>query len=177
MLQYAIHSYVPQRFLDWKCVDNYDREIHRYILEFKDGFRSAIRRAAEEVSLLLSAKDRSDIVFVCIPASNKRANDRRYKAFSEQVCNACGAINGFEHIHISGHRPKLHNSITHTISEKHNGMVVLDADFFYGKKVLLFDDITTTNGTARSFKEMMESTGAKVIGCLFLAKTRNMFGD
>lgn len=166
MIKIALHSYIPQNYLDRADVD--DAFMHFLVLDFKDGRRNAQEWAAKVVGKALSQRDRSDVVFVCIPASTHFQYVRRFERFSQMVCDICGCINGFPHIFVSNDRMPSHVS-KHARNRLEN--VIFEADFFRGKKVIIFDDIITTGLTAKRMQERLQECGANVIGGVFLAKT------
>ena len=145
MIKFALHQYLPKRYLKRASFEDIDR--HRMILDFKDGKPYATRWAAKEICNSLSAMDLSDTIIVCVPACCKRTNDRRFKEFSNIICERTGAVNGFGHVQVDG-------------------------DFFRGRKVIVLDDIVTTCKTANAFIDRMASAGADVSMVLFLAKTK-----
>ena len=167
MLKYALLDYVPQRYM--RKANFETQETDRHILDFKQGYGYATKWASRLVGKALSSMDLKDTIIVCIPASCKRTNDRRYKNFSASVCAMCGAINGFEHVQVVGKREKVH--ISHKHQQEDN--VKIDADFFQGRRVIVVDDICTTCHTANAFIERMQAAGADVRLALFLAKTKN----
>ena len=167
MLKLALLDYVPQRYL--RKANFETQETDRLLLNFKSGNKFATRWASKLVGKALSSMDLKDTIIVCIPASCKRTNDRRYKTFSANVCAMCGAINGFEHVQVVGKRQKVHISRKHQQEDN----VLIDADFFQGRRVIVVDDICTTCQTANAFIERMQAAGADVRLALFLAKTKN----
>lgn len=144
-------------------------EVSRHILDFKDGRVYAATWAAHEVVNALSCIDLSDTVIVCVPASCQHTNVRRYKRFSNIVCSMSGALNGFEHIQVVGKRSKLHLHRDAVIDDN----VLLDEEFFNGKRVVVIDDICTTCRTANAFISKLQSAGADIRMALFLGKTRS----
>ncbi len=171
MIKYAIHQYIPQRYLRKASFEDIDR--HRMILEFKDGKRFATAWAFREVYKALHLMDLTDTIFVCVPACCKRTNDKRFKEFSAMVCQRTGAVNGFDHIQVMGHRRKAHIDHVHELADNANDFIHVDEDFFKGKKVIVFDDIVTTCKTANAFIDRMVSAGADVRMALFLAQTKS----
>ena len=156
MIRYALYDYLPQRYLKRASFEQID--LDRRILDFKNGRGYATRWAAREMARCLSLMDLHNTVIVCIPASCKRT---------------LGAVNGFGHIIVNGHRQKVHISHVHELADGANECYHIDEDFFRGKSVLVVDDITTTGKTANAFIERMESAGAHVRMAMFLAKTHN----
>ena len=173
MIKYALFDYVSQKFL--RRASKEELMLHYFILNFKDGRKSAQTRAAQYVGRALSARDRSDFVFVCIPASSPYTTARRYKNFTKIVCNICGAQNGYDHIKVEGKKSKLHNSRQHRIEDADLQRITIDKDFFAGKKTIVFDDIVTTGRTSDTFVKVISEAGAKVVGCLFLGRTKKFY--
>ena len=106
-----------------------------------------------------------DLTLVCIPASSKVDNKRRFQGFSERLTTETGMFNAFEHI-----------CITQDASPKHLGgsgtpSLEFDESYFQGKLVLLFDDIITSGRSMTIFKSKLESMGAIVIAGFALGKT------
>lgn len=173
MIKFAFYTYLPARMLRKATFE--EQLIHDFILDFKDGKDYAKVKAARIVGNSISFKDGSNVAFCCIPASSAYATARRYKKFSAMVCELCGAENAFDHVHVYGKKTKKHNSREHIVSDFADYDVHIDEDYFKGKKVVIFDDLVTTSETADRFKERIELAGGKVIGALFLARTRRLF--
>ena len=116
MIQFALYDYIPQRYLNRATFEEID--LHRRILDFKDGKGYATRWAAKKIGCALSDMDLSDTYIVCIPASCKRTHDRRYKEFTKMVCEWCGAKNGFDFVQVFGHRQKAHINYVYELTEQ-----------------------------------------------------------
>ena len=194
MIRFALYDYIPQRFLYRATFEEID--LHRRILDFKDAKPYATRWAAKEIGYALSDMDLSDTYIVCIPACCKRTHDRRYKEFTKMVCEWCGAKNGFDFIHVFGHRQKAHIDHVYELTEQREQsqtclnfaesrrkkrvyQLADNADEFIhvdnqlkGKNVIVIDDIVTTGKTATAFIDRMISAGANVKMAFFLAKTK-----
>ena len=156
MFKYALLDYVPQRYLRRASFDTLEND--RFILDFKSGRRYATDKASRLIGKALSLMDLKDTVIVCIPASCQQTYTRRFRNFSAKLSAMCGAIDGFEHVHVIGKREKVHICGEHAAEDN----VWIDEDFFKGKRILLIDDICTSGRTSDAFKERMESAGAHV---------------
>lgn len=171
MLKYALFDYYPKRYLRRASFEESD--VTRRILDFKDGRRYASVWAARELSRALAANDLSSTAIVCIPASCQRTHVRRYRRFASEFCRLSGAVNGFDHIAVHGHRRKAHIRSADGRPDGNISNVTIDGDFFLGRKVLVFDDICTTCRTANAFIEQMGRAGADVRMAVFLARTKH----
>ena len=169
MIRFALYDYIPQRFLNRATFEEID--LHRRILDFKDAKPYATRWAAKEIGYALSAMDLSDTYIVCIPACCKRTHDRRYKEFTKMVCEWCGAKNGFDFIHVFGHRQKAHIDHVYELADNADEFIHVDSQL-KGKNIIVIDDIITTGKTATAFIDRMVSAGANVKMAFFLAKTK-----
>ncbi len=173
MIKYALFDYVPKRFL--KRVTFEQQDICRKLLGFKQGKNIYSRWAARLISRALAGTDLKNVTIVCIPASTQYAYVRRWKLFSAELCRMTGAINGFDRIQVCGTRSKAHISGVHELSNNFGRCVHIDTDFFYGKKVLVIDDVYTTGKTSSSFINAMQSSGAYVLAAMFLGRTKRFF--
>lgn len=95
MLKYALFDYIPKRKMRKATFEQQDTT--RKVLDFKAGKSYATSWAARQMARAIRHNDLSDTIIVCIPASCKRTNDRRYKQFMRELCELTGAINGFGH--------------------------------------------------------------------------------
>lgn len=174
MMKFAIHSYIPKRFLN-RCTFR-EQDISRMIIGFKDGRNVYTRWAVREFSNALTGIDLSDTVIVCVPASTQCAHIRRWKRFSQLLCSRTGAIDGFSHIKVLGNRKRAHITKEYELATDIKHLLSFDAEFFRGRNVLVIDDIYTTGRSANAFIYAVEAAGANVRMALFLGKTRN-FGS
>lgn len=166
MLQNALYTYVPQRF---SRISFEQQETNRRILDFKNGRTYAKRWAAIAVAGALAAAKLKDVVVVCVPASSQRSYTRRYRKFSQMLCDTCGAADGFDCIKVIGTRDKAHCGARRDASLVQN---VVISSCLRGRKVLVIDDIYTTGSTSRAFISKLTGAGADVCGAVFLGKTR-----
>lgn len=170
MLRYALHDYWPKRRLRRASFEQ--KETSRRILDFKEGRRYATAWAAREVAKALAAINLRDVVIACCPASCQRTNVRRYRRFSAELCRISGAADGFSHISVTGRRRKVHIDRQAMAGGQWLANVAVDAGFFQGRKVIIFDDICTTGKTADGFIRLLSDAGAEVKMAIFLGKTK-----
>ena len=170
MMKFALYSYIPQRFQRRATFE--EQDICRMIIGFKDGRNVYTRWAARQFSRALAAMDLTDTVIVCIPASTKYAHIRRWKRFSQLLCQQTGAIDGFSHIEVCAGRKRAHITGEYELATNIKHLVNIDADYFRGKNVLVIDDIYTTGQSSRAFIDAMQAAGADVLMALFLGRTK-----
>lgn len=169
MMKYALYDYIPRRH--WHRATFEQQDICRMILGFKDGRNLYTRWAVRAMSRALAMAQLSDTVIVCIPASTRYSHVRRWKRFSQLLCKATGAIDGFDRVQVSGSRKRAHVTGEYELATNIKHYVHIDADYFCGRKVLVIDDIYTTGQSSSAFAAALEAAGATVIGMMFLAKT------
>lgn len=109
----------------------------------------------------------SKLTLVCIPSSKRIVSERRYKDFSEQLCNETGMINGYSHVHIAEEGDAAH------LGGVVQAQFSVDGSFFKDKYVILFDDVITSGSSMEQFKCLLESAAANVIGGLSIGKTKH----
>ena len=140
---------------------------------FKDGTdqEEAARWTASQLASRFGDKVRS-IVFACIPASSAEKNRIRYEAFSQRVCELCGAVNGFPFIKVKEDADTLHESRNKRskMSDRF-GNIEIEGSFFRGKEICCYDDCLTSGKSWNSFANKLESLGAVVLGAYFYGKT------
>lgn len=161
-------KYYPVRI---KNVGEQQRNDRQTVWNFKDG------KEHEQVAIMTAdymierfGEQTTHIVFSCVPASTSDKNELRYKDFSQRVCELTGAINGYNHVKVSGERISVHERHT----EKGVGKVQtvdFDEAFFKGKKIVIFDDVITRGVSYGNYANRLEQFGAEILGGIFLAKT------
>lgn len=165
------YDYYPQRLAQ---TSESVSDVRNLIYKFKDGDKQAAIHAARLMAELLwhwYSHHCREYVIVCVPSSSMAEYRKRFSYFSAIVADRCGQDNAMPHVHIFGKRDALHRSIGHVVREADGYSVSVDADFFRGRKVIVFDDLITTGTTAENFSEQLRAVGADVRGGLFLART------
>lgn len=125
--------------------------------------QQALEEAIKMVGILINkvfAAEAGQLTLVCLPASKKNHTERRFKAFSEAVCNATGMNNAYEHF-------------TYDVSadEDEADTLHVDEPFFRDKKILIFDDIISSGGSICRFVDKLKDMGAEVVAAIALGKT------
>lgn len=123
----------------------------------------ALDKASKMVENLITqvfANEAKELTLVCIPASKKQHTERRFKTFSNTICQATGMENAYE-------------AFSYDVSNDIDTPDTLHVDeaFFKGKKVLLFDDIISSGKSVCKFSDNLKDWGAEVIAAVALGKT------
>lgn len=162
-------KYYPARIRNVGEKEIADRQL---VFDFKDGraYEEVAQRTAERL-LTLYGEDCMNIVFSPIPASSSEKNEIRYKAFCQRVCELTSAINGFEHVSVSGERLTVHENRKTEKDVRKVNVIEFDKAFFNGKSVVVFDDVITKGLSYAIYANQLESLGANVLGGMFLART------
>ena len=105
------------------------------------------------------------LTLFCIPASTEDSRWMRYREFSQMLCQRTGMFNSFHHVNVDNERKPVHLGGDKTVNYR------LDEKYFYGKAVLVFDDILTTGQSLEQCRNELEKVGAKVIAACFLGHT------
>ena len=170
---YSFLRYYPMRIKKIGIEDIVAREM---VNEFKSGLvqQSIAKCVAKELVRIYGRKVKN-VVFSCIPASSQEKNEIRNKAFSALVCQFSGAIDGYSHVKVLGERTSVHGTkVKKEIREQRmneQNSIEVDAPFFFGKNVCIWDDIVTTGTSFCYFTSQLEKVGAHVTNGFFLGKT------
>lgn len=150
------------------CVEDYQDRIRYLIWDFKDGNNTQFvcKQVVTVLRHFFLKETLSSLTFVCIPASAERENKIRYESFSSEVANACDMWNGFEHIRLKYDRKPKHMGGCNDFNN-----IVLDEQWFRGKKVIIFDDVVTHGDSINNMKCRLERIGARVVGAITLGYT------
>ena len=132
MLKFALFDYIPQRYMRHSSFE--EQDVCRMILGFKDGRNVYSRWAARQFAKALAAMELKNVVVVCIPASTTCAHVRRWKRFSQYLCQFTGAQNGFDRVKVSGNRKRAHVTGEYELCANIKHCVHIDNDFFRGKR-------------------------------------------
>ena len=163
-------KYFPARIRNVSEREIADRKL---VFDFMDG------RAYEEVSQRTAANmterygtSCTNIVFSPVPASTDKKNEIRYKAFCQRVCELTGAINGYDHVSVSGERLTIHENRKAEKEVRKVNVIEFDSAFFNGRSVVVFDDVITKGLSYATYANQLESLGANVLGGIFLARNQ-----
>lgn len=160
---YFFYYYYPTKFDD---VTEFDWDVRYLIWDFKKGKRH------DDVCEMLTTKlervygEALDLLtFVCVPASTREVNYKRYYSFMADVCSATGMANGYEHITIVKEKEPTH------LGGESKAEYAYDKDFFSGRQIILFDDVVTRGRSLARIKMELESVGAHIVAALSIGRT------
>lgn len=162
-------KYYPARIRNVGEQEIADRQL---VYDFKDGkaYEGVAQRTAAYILQQYGAMCR-DIVFSPVPASSNEKNELRYKAFCQRVCELTGAVNGYDHVRVSGERLTIHDNRKTEKEVRKVCVVDFDEKWFTDKQVLVFDDVITKGISYAVYANQLENLGANVLGGVFLART------
>lgn len=162
-------KYFPARIRNVGEKEIADRKL---VFDFKDGraYEEVARRTATAMSERYGDMC-ADIVFSPVPASTNEKNELRYRAFCQRVCELTGAINGYDHVTVSGERLTVHDNRKAEKEVREVNVIEFDTAFFNGKPVVVFDDVITKGLSYAIYASQLEGLGANVLGGIFLART------
>ena len=169
MISVSLVPYVSNHDLNKVSVDGL--AYRDFCLQFKAGHDWATRKAATMVGYGLKRNDMKNVVFLCVPASTRRMNTRRYKQFSSMVCSICGAEDGFSYLWRESDYKAEHLSRNHYNPEARSSSLLMDEDKISGKKVVLFDDLCTSGNTMQTAIGEIQKHGGKVAIAITLGRT------
>lgn len=158
--------YYPKRYE----IGFLDKKIRDEIYEFKNGisFDKFLIEIKDWLIENYGTYQLNGIVFLPIPASNKKVNEKRYKRFCELLCKDLKIENGYDYISM-----KENNSPNHlkdNINSKKYEFI-LNEDKLKGKRLIVFDDILTSGKTFYSLAIALEDLNCKIRLAIFLART------
>ncbi len=170
---YSFFRYYPMRIKNVGIDAIFSRQM---VYDFKSGIQQqAVAKCVAKELVKKYGRKVSNVVFSCIPASSQEKNEVRNKMFSALVCKLSGAIDGYSHVKVVGERTAVHGTkVKREAREKRmneQNNIEIDASFFLGKNVCIWDDIVTTGTSFNYFTTQLEKVGAHVTNGLFLGKT------
>ena len=166
------YDYYPTRFI---TIPEYDNEKRKLIWSFKNNGLSANKSYKESFEHVYSLLKETlcvtfggllnEITFFCLPTSTKKSYSDRFENLSTRLCHELGMISAFDHVnYVQDGEPKH-------LGGRAEPIVELDASFFSGRIVLMFDDIYTRGRTSAYRKKQLQELGAQVIGLITIGKT------
>ena len=163
-----LYWYVPNKLED--RATEISKEIKERIYSFKDGKNKDYELYQSIANLICNNFQGIDnLILACLPASKEETNEKRYRIFSQVICEMTGMINGFEKISIFKEKVEQHKLKNKPRKAEIN--YTIDPSFFVGKKVIIFDDVFTTGKSIKNFKAELEKSGALIEGVVTISKT------
>ena len=159
---YFFYYYLPYRREDASVDSKYAQNL---VYRFKDGSENETVLKLVSEKLLSTFKSCKNLTFANIPASTIHSNTKRYKSFSEKLCQKVGCYNGYPYIKIIEEKVPKHlggeGKVTYS----------LDKQFFFRKNVFVFDDIVTRGESMLRFTEKLLDVGANIIFVISIGRT------
>lgn len=175
---HALHDYVPVHLTDNQQYTETDDiiQVRQLVWNFKYSNHTvtpwmhvtAMCRVAEQLARHINQHfaDVSDkLTLFCLPASSRDTSFLRYGEFSQYLCKMTGMQNSFPYVQFSADRIPAHLG-----GERINNYI-LDANYFSGRMIILFDDILTTGISVAQTKELLSQAGATVVAAYFIGRT------
>ena len=161
------YKYFPQRKSGFR-LSKQDYAHQQAILNFKNGEQyEAVELVTDFITGHLFPGIRVGWILCVIPASTRWKNEKRYRAFCEEVAQSTGVINGYSLITRERDRPNTRGGKREDTLE---GLRINGAAFVE-KRVILFDDVTTTGRSFVQLADNLMDAGATQVVGFFLGKT------
>lgn len=138
--------------------------------EIKNRHERAVHKVIPRLTRVIQhyfGHKKTELTLVCIPSSKKIVTERRYKDLAEELCGSTGMRNGYGYVNVVSDGQARH------LGGTEQAQFSVDASFFKGRYVLLFDDVITSGASMEQFKRLLEASGATVIGGLSIGKTKH----
>jgi predicted amidophosphoribosyltransferase len=166
---YALYDYIPKKRNVEEPAEA--RMAKNLVFKFKEGKVPALAArllslAAAEMNGLIPHPKKT--ILVPIPASNREANDKRFREFCRILADSLGVEDGFALVEPSIER--WPNAIRKGMPLA-NAIQMPDSSRFEGKHVVIVDDVITTGEQFRQMAAYVKSADARSITGLFIAKT------
>ena len=166
---FAIYQYYPIRH--GYNLPDYDLDNRRHVFNFKDGINPDFY-ADLFASALFNKFGRLNLknkYLLIVPASNKNSTERRFKRFSEILCNYTGFTNGYNYL--------INKNIDRIPS--HNGGVrnYNPSDFLEirgnitGKDLIIIDDVRTSGRSSNNIYSFLKTQNPQSITFCYLGRT------
>ena len=178
---YSMYYYYPTT-CDFE-VSQYDWDIRNLIWNFK---ANPLRQMSNETIIKLHEEAVSEIVvdmekclkhffgddtryltLACVPSSKAVINHRRYKDFSEIICERTHMENGYQYIRITIDGEAKH------VGGNNEAIYEIDNEFFKDKNILIFDDVITSGRSMEQLRSRLLGIGANVIGGFSIGITKH----
>lgn len=161
----VFRTYYPKRYK----INLLDKKIRDEIYDFKNGisFEKFLIEIRDWLVEEYGDYQLKNVIFLPIPASNKKMNQKRYKKFCEILCKDLKIENGYEYVSIKNNFP---NHLKSNIKDKKYEFI-LEEDKLRRRHVIVFDDILTSGKTFYSLAGNLELLNCKIRLAIFLART------
>lgn len=156
--------YYSKRYQDLISEDQWD--FTRIVYQFKEGKDSCEQYFAQAFRALHPA---CELTVMFMPCSTEDRYRERFSALDRFFLKFRGVHSGFNYIRFTGERECKHMARKRDRIDETSNYIISTA--VKNKDVIIVDDLLTTGHSMLAYAECLESSGAKVIGVIFLAKT------
>ena len=161
---YFFDYYPKNRYYSVSSVDESNR---RALWNFKDGsFTFGLNALQDFLDGNFTKDEMRNMVLCVIPASTQYKNDCRYRTLCSKIAEKFPITNGYNYITIAYDRnDSREQKSTNTITN------LTFSSSVSGKRVILFDDITTRGTSFIQVANQLKARGAVEVYGFFLGKT------
>ena len=129
-------------------------------IDHQAALQKAIKMVTEMLKDVFGDATRQ-LTLTCVPASLEVHTKRRFKEFSQQVCEGTGMQNAYAAFSYT-HQTDDDGDLVDTLH--------MDTEFFKDKKVVIFDDIIASGNSVAKFADTLKEQGAEIIAAIALGK-------
>ena len=178
MPYHVLYDYVPVHVTDNHLIEQTDdiMQVRQLVWNFKYSNESvtpqqhnkALCMVAESIAGHINTHFSGlthNLTLFCVPAASRDKSLLRYGEFSHYLCKLTGMQNSFQYVRFTTDRTPAH------LGGERIYNYVLEAKWFSGRTVILFDDIVTTGTSAAQTADLLDKTGAHVIAAYFIGQT------
>lgn len=140
----------------------------KQIFYLKELHESAINKFYERINKLVI---NDDIAICYVPSHNSNKTDSGIRRLARKLTTNSKKVDATQCLVRHTTIPKLATGGNRSKQVHLDSMHVINGDLIKGKKVLILDDVTTSNNSLLACKELLTKAGASEVYCLALGQT------
>ena len=164
----AVYCYPYYPKGKYSRLSKFDAAHREMILAFKEGVHyAAVDLLSDFIRGHFYRSALRGYLLCVIPASSREKNERRFRELCEKVSAECGIGNGYDVV------VRVADRVNSRAEKQSNTLagIRIDSSRVMGKRVILFDDITTRGTSFKQVADQLMYWGAKDVFGFFLGKT------